>query len=114
MLGENFVLQMLEAFLTDSIYQSFDTVKILKQNMLKTINETDDYNFEGNEIVNGMGKLELKEMKVITSPIFKNLGCEYRDGQFVAIVQNIGETAKFKSLKKKHPTWNLRSLFRTK
>lgn len=92
--------EVLEAFVADSIFREFDTVSIKKQDMLKTVNEADVYPFEGHQILNGAGKFVLDEIKTIPYPVFKTLGCEYRDGQFVALLVNLGETAKLKSFTK--------------
>lgn len=92
--------EVLEAFVPDSIFRDFDTVSIRKKDMLKTYNQTEVYPFEGYQILNGAGKFKLNEIKTIPYPVFKTLGCEYRDGQFVALLLNLGERAKLKSFTK--------------
>jgi hypothetical protein len=88
--------QILEAFITDSVTKSFDTINISKSEMLKTINERDDYGFKGHEVVKGQGSLVLKEIKVASFPVFKTLGSGYQDGEFFAVIQNIGADGTFK------------------
>jgi hypothetical protein len=97
--------EILEAFITDSVYTSFDTVRILKKDMLKTVNLTEAYPFEGFEIVKGAGNYVLEELKNYTSPVFKSLGAGYEEGEFFAAVQNIGEPAQFKEYT--HETTNV-------
>jgi hypothetical protein len=92
--------EVLEAFIADSIFRDFDTVQVRKRDMLKTFNEADVYPFEGYQILNGAGKFKLNEIRTIPYPVFKTLGCEYRDGQFVALLVNLGERAKLKSFTK--------------
>jgi hypothetical protein len=88
--------EVLEAFIADSTTKSFDTVSIPKGEMLKTINEKDTYGFKGNEIIKGAGKFVLKEIKTAPFPIFKTIGSGYQDGEFFAVIQNIGANGKFK------------------
>ena len=88
--------EVLEAFTTDETNAFFDTVQIDKNKMLMTIDSTGSYNFDGFEVLTGAGNYSLQEMKEIQFPVFKNLASEYQDGKFVAILQNIGETARFK------------------
>ena len=92
--------EVLEAFVADSIFRDFDTVQVRKKDMLKTFNATDVYPFEGYQILTGAGKFKLNEIKTIPYPVFKTLGCEYRDGQFIALLVNLGEKAKLKSFTK--------------
>lgn len=86
----------LEAFVTDSVYRSFDTVRIQKQGMLGTINRLDNYDFKGAEVIKGAGNFVLDELKVTPFPVFKTIGASYEEGTFFAVVQNIGEKGKLK------------------
>jgi len=91
--------RILEAFVVDSVNRTFDTVKIAKADFLKAINEKDNYSFEGYEIIPGAGKLAIDEFKEFAFPVFKNLQTAYEEGEFFAVIQNIGEGASFKGMK---------------
>jgi hypothetical protein len=88
--------KILEAFIADSVTKSFDTITISKNDMLKTINEKDNYGFKGSEVIKGAGNVILKEMKVVCFPVFKTVGSGYQEGEFFVVLQNIGGNGKFK------------------
>lgn len=87
---------VLEAFIDDGT-RFFDTAVIPKEDLLKTINSTDDYSFAGFEIIPGEGNITLSEVKIFSSPVFRSLGAAFEEGKFKAVVHNIGETGKFKA-----------------
>ena len=94
--GENAAL---EAFVSDSTTQSFDTLKLNKQDLMKTINVNDAYPFEGFALKSGERKFVMEELKVVQFPVFKKLAVQYDQGKFLAILQNIGASGKIKEFK---------------
>jgi hypothetical protein len=58
------------------------------------------------KVIEGMGNVVLKESKVISFPVFKTLGSGYQEGEFFAVVQNIGADGKFKEYVKENSNIN--------
>lgn len=88
--------EILEAFAPDSTRASFDTLKISKEDLIRTINADDAYSFKGFEVVRGKGNMVFDEMKVVQFPVLRHVVMQYAEGRFLALMQNIGASGKIK------------------
>jgi hypothetical protein len=96
--GDYSEYKILKAFVADSTMTPFDTVRVLKTDMLNTINKEDDYSFKGHEILKGEGACKIYELKEYPFPVFENLNSGFEEGEFYAILRNIGGDAHFAKL----------------
>lgn len=92
--GDN---KVLEAFTVTPDVPSFDTIRILKGDLVKTINVNDSYNFKGHALIPGRAPLEMVNFTRVEFPVFKQVSAQYDQGKFIAIVQNIGAAGVLKS-----------------
>ena len=95
---DNYDDRILEAFLDPA---AIDTVMITKQSLVKAIDPGTESNFKGSVVVNNKGTHTLEDIKVIDYPVIRKTLVQFEEGTYIAMLQNIGATAKLKNFKAK-------------